>query len=832
MVKRDIWGRSLQTAEKPEIKTYEPLPTMRLFHSSGAKYRCIVGPVGCQPAGSLVLMADGTMKPVEDIVVGDFVVSPQGDGLVKIAKVQQIHCGPDRIFEIKSRRGPNYLCSANHIVLEHQYSYKTGWRINEELAKDIIKRRNAKCRFLPTCPPVEFPEKALPVPPYVLGAFLGDGSFVLGRGRDIGFTNLDSRMWDVLAKAGCVWGAEQTCNGTRAPSRRLKVATPFYSHFEDLGLAGKNSHQKFIPKLYLGASLRQRQELLAGLIDTDGMVGNQYKSTMEYASVSLRLIQDIKTLCIGLGLQTSVIKRRETKNGGKRFISYRIHITSSRPLPLRIKEQCLARKTGTRLSVGKYRDIGKQDIVYGFTLDSASGWFVTDHGIVTHNSGKTSAAAWEVCRYAPYALFRTYGIKKTKWAVVRNTYPELRDTTCKTIADSEYGWFPWGEEKKQEFNYILRWPEGFEVELLFRSCDRTGAIKKFKSLEITGFWIDESIEVPELVKNRLKDRVGRFPPKCPHKFGIETTNPPDVEHPTYSQFKWQADPPGPLPPGVPLADHEGFWQPPYENTENLQEGYYEDLKQAYRDYPDWVDMYILGKPGVMVTGKLVYNNFRREYHVAKEPLKWTGGTLYCGWDNSGNRPAFVVGQVVGPLRVQILREYFHDKMNIVDFTQYVVQQLNLDFPGAKEIRHWGDPAGNQQYSKKEGGFTSNATLMAQVGVEVAPSEQNLRARIESVDQMLARIEGILIDPSCTRLINGFLGGYCYPPNKSLMGEYLPNILKNKYSHVHDALQYMMVRLFKPDTRPDARNPLLDLVQEKRDRYDPLKYTGYDPFSWR
>ena len=65
----------------------------------------------------------------------------------------------------------------------------------------------------------------------------------------------------------------------------------------------------------------------------------------------------------------------------------------------------------------------------------------------------------------------------------------------------------------------------------------------------------------------------------------------------------------------------------------------------------------------------------------------------------------------------------------------------------------------------------------------------------------------------------------YPQNKSLMGEFLPNILKNKYSHIHDALQYVMVRLFAPDLRPDARDPVpMLLQQQRRDRYDPLEGT--------
>jgi len=106
-----------------------------------------------------------------------------------------------------------------------------------------------------------------------------------------------------------------------------------------------------------------------------------------------------------------------------------------------------------------------------------------------------------------------------------------------------------------------------------------------------------------------------------------------------------------------------------------------------------------------------------------------------------------------------------------------------------EYVDWGDPAGANKFSKAGGGFTSNAELMSEAcGIEVEPSEQNLTARIESVDQQLKRIDGILIDPSCIRLINGFLGGYCYPEIGST-GVYGDKPIKNRFSHPQDALQY-------------------------------------------
>lgn len=406
-------------------------------------------------------------------------------------------------------------------------------------------------------------------------------------------------------------------------------------------------------------------------------------------------------------------------------------------------------------------------------------------------SGKTTAVSMEVGYYLPRFLEKTHGIKHTRGVIVRNTYPELRDTTMRTFMR----WCPGGSHAVQKNEYTLRLPGGLTIEILFRSCDRPEQVKQFKSLDITWYWIDESIEVPSEVKKMLKNRIGRWPEKSPVRFGIETTNPPDVEHDTYWEFDWgDTPPPGPLPERSPKKNHRGFWQPPRENERNLRVGYYDDLISDYEGDQDWIDMYVYGKPGVLIKGKLVFYNFRRGYHVADHPLIWNRGELWRGWDNSGNVPACVIVQKVDTMKAQVLREFNHDKMGIVDFGKWVVAQCNEMFPGAS-FRDWGDPAGENTYSKKTGGFTSNAQLMrSECGINVQPSDQNLTARIQSVDQCLTRYDGLLIDPSCVRLINGFMGGYCYP-EIGTTGVYQDKPGKNRFAHVHDALQYVLTKMF-------------------------------------
>lgn len=438
-------------------------------------------------------------------------------------------------------------------------------------------------------------------------------------------------------------------------------------------------------------------------------------------------------------------------------------------------------------------------------------------------SGKTTGATWEVCHLIPWHLFNHFNIKETKFVVVRNTYSELRDTTQATV----FEWFPYGTFLKQEQKYTIKHPDGPTVTLLFRSCDRPDDVKKFKSLEVTGYWIDESIEVADNIKRMLKNRIGRYPKmkkavewyKEKHgavpdewiidgnetlplpRFGLETTNPPDVEMPTYTQFQWQTLVPGPLPESEPLANHHGFWQPPRENEKYLRPGYYNDLMLDYKDTPDWIEMYVDGKPGVLVKGKLVYYNFRRDLHQASEPLIWEGpGTLYRGWDNSGNVPAAIVVHNPTALRYHVMKEFCHDKMGIIDFTKWVKAECNKKFPNAEWV-DYGDPAGAAKFSKKSGGFTSNALLMAEEGITVESSEQNYTARTQSVDSILARIDGCLIDPACTRLLNGFLGGYHYKEIAN-SGEFYDEPEKNRFSHIHDAFQYVMVRLV--GNRPKRR----------------------------
>ena len=419
-------------------------------------------------------------------------------------------------------------------------------------------------------------------------------------------------------------------------------------------------------------------------------------------------------------------------------------------------------------------------------------------------SGKTTGATWEVCHYLPMFLFKQYGIRRTRWAVIRNTSIELRDTTLKTIQE----WFPWGTYKKQAMEFIIYYPDqDITVELYLRACDNEKHVRQFKSFEITGYWIDESIEVTDGVKKMIKNRIGRYPRRSPVRFGIETSNPPDVEHSTYSQFAWDTPPPGPVPQGTPLKNHIGFWQPPRENEANLRVGYYDDMINDYADDKDWIEMYVNGYPGQLVRGRLVYQNFNREAHIAEKSLQWDGQPMCRGWDHSGNTPACVVVCPITSGRLHVFKEFHTVKENIVDFANRVIEECNTAFPGA-HYTDYGDPAGSNKFSTREGSFTSNTALMAsECGLNVIHGEQTFSVRVNVVDQALLRRDGMLIDPECTRLINSFLGGYHYPELRGMPGVFKKDPEKNKYSHVSESLQYVLTRLHVSSSPPVTESDL-------------------------
>jgi len=411
-------------------------------------------------------------------------------------------------------------------------------------------------------------------------------------------------------------------------------------------------------------------------------------------------------------------------------------------------------------------------------------------------SGKSVAAVWELLLMAKHMLnvclegkIRPEAIQSgvvCRTLCVRRTYPMLRDSVIKTF----FQWVPQeaGEWKQSELIFKFPLGGGYFWEVLFRSADSADEIDRFKGVEITNFWIDEAVEVDQDVKLILEGRCSYpagMPTEC--KRSILTTNPCPTDHYIYRIFVKD-----------PLDSHE-HWRQSAKENKFIGDEYYDELRAQFRDRPEMMRRYVDGEWGSVFSGKPVYGNeFNWDFHVSKQHLKPIGGVeIYCGWD-FGLSPACVFTQISPTGQWLILRELYSDDMGIDEFSDAVIDFCNREFTGFV-FKDVGDPAGKARSTTDEKSCYDILRSKRRVCRE-APTNA-LLPRLEAVKRKLTRSPRgnpqVLIDPRCSRLIDGFGGGYRYVerPASDSYKSYADTPEKNQYSHIHDALQYVGLVLF-------------------------------------
>ena len=432
-------------------------------------------------------------------------------------------------------------------------------------------------------------------------------------------------------------------------------------------------------------------------------------------------------------------------------------------------------------------------------------------------SGKSVACCVEVFRRSLEQKKNNDGIRKSRWAIIRNTNPQLRTTTIKTWLD----WFPentWGK-----FHWSVPYTHhiqkgDLDIEVLFLALDRPEDVKKLLSLELTGIWINEAREVPKSIIDACTMRVGRYPSMReggPSWSGvIADTNAPEEDH-------WWAIMAGevPIPDHIPKEqakmlikpDNWSFYiQPPAmveklddkgdvnsysnnnkaENKMNILDSYYENLIRGKTK--SWIDVYVMNRLGSIQEGKPVYPQFVSETHIADEEIPIAVGVpLYIGID-FGLTPAAVFGQKVRG-RWLIQSEIVAIDMGIVRFAELLRQEIATRFSGL-DVNIFGDPAGDFRAQTDE---STPFQILRGAGLRATPAPSNsVDLRLESVASQLTKMAdgqpAFLIDRRCPSLIKGFQGGYCYRRMQVSGERFDDKPEKNMYSHIHDALQYLML----------------------------------------
>ncbi len=425
-------------------------------------------------------------------------------------------------------------------------------------------------------------------------------------------------------------------------------------------------------------------------------------------------------------------------------------------------------------------------------------------------SGKSSACCSEIVMRAIAQRPWYDNVRRSRWAIVRNTYPELKSTTIKTWQT----WFPqnvapirW-DTPITSFMRIDDIGDGtaLELEVIFLALDSELDTGKLRSLELTGVWINEASEIAKGIFDMCTQRVGRYPSKLkggPSWTGvIMDTNPPDDDHWWY-QFAETETPKGfkffRQPGGLylDLADGEYKPNPDAENIDNLPSGHEYYMRQLGGKQEQWINVFLLGNYGTTSDGKPVYPEWNDRLHVSDKPLQPVRGLpIILGWD-FGLTPACIIGQQMPTGQLRILEEIVSEDMGIRQFTSDVVRPiLTNKYNGFARFSE-GDPAGQIRAQTDE---RTCLQELLELGIPTDPAPTNdFVPRRESVAFFLTRMidgaGGLLLDPSCTTLRKGFNGRYRYERLKtSGQARYRDRPVKDGFSHPHDALQYLCMRV--------------------------------------
>jgi len=383
----------------------------------------LVAPAGvgkCLGKGTPILMYDGTIKNVEDIHSGDLLM---GDDSTP-RKVLSTCRGQENLYEVQQETGMNYVVNESHIL-----SLKGSWKTNNkrlkyiqygnivdiEVKEYLNKSKQFKQYMKGYRVPIEFPESNLELSPYFLGYWIGDGTTDKCE-ITFGKTDINHIKW--FEK----FALENNCFVTKYQDREC-MRLNFSGARGDNIVANNLPSNKTIPEKYLVNSRKNRLELLAGIIDSDGHY-NKSRNIYEIITKYEELANQIQNLASLLGFRSKISLSEKYciyKNEKRTGLYYRVIIKGNNLYEIPCK---IERKISRPIEQQRHYDLSKVEVVskgvgdyYGFEIDGNKR-FVLKDGTVTHNTSislqvlNTMSKNDELCCFFSFDMFHALVFQK------------------------------------------------------------------------------------------------------------------------------------------------------------------------------------------------------------------------------------------------------------------------------------------------------------------------------------------------------------------------------------------------------------------------------------
>lgn len=408
---RELWNHQKYALNKFKDRTF-----------SGLLFPCGTGKE--QPLSSKILTKDGYIA-MGDVYVGEKILDGKGkectvtgvfpQGMKKVYKITftddtSIRVGEEHLNRfIRHSRPICHRCKDAGV-------YKMDLTTSELIKQFNTKRYDFWCQ-LPVCEfHSDYTEEELRLDPYLLGFLIGDGSLgEVHKSVSIGEPDLVEKIRGKVSAYDChlVYSGGVdfgiTRNGTKGENKIARI-------INDYALNVK-SESKYIPPMYLFASVEQRLELLRGLFDSDGYINTSRKGgcAFGWSTVSKQLSDDFSFLVRSLGCVDKVTVKvpHYTKDGEKVEckVSYQHYIKVPNDLAICSSEKHLEkikpRQSEPMRKIVSICEDGFEQCQC-IMVDSEDHTYITDNVTVTHNTLTATRIAEEkerpVLIIAPNAL--------------------------------------------------------------------------------------------------------------------------------------------------------------------------------------------------------------------------------------------------------------------------------------------------------------------------------------------------------------------------------------------------------------------------------------------
>jgi len=416
-------------------------------------------------------------------------------------------------------------------------------------------------------------------------------------------------------------------------------------------------------------------------------------------------------------------------------------------------------------------------------------------------SGKTTTVLFELLRRACEQRPGLDGVRRTRFALLRQTLNQLKQTVLKDIVQ----WF--GQLCDWRVSESTVWFRFGDVvsEWILLPLETPEDQKRILSMNLTGAFVSEAIEIDFDLMVAIAGRCGRYPSAADGGaswYGVVLDSNMPTEG-TPWQMAVATPPPGwqvfVQPSGLsPQAENLNWLlqtpetiKLPIDHPTRLEKGreYYARLSTSTN--PAWVKRYVMAEFGPDPSGAAVYAGmFFTAFHCRDELLVIPGAPLLIGLD-LGRDPWAVIGQLDSQSRLLVHEEISADdiglRLQLPRVRQIVSQAIYVACPVCIIF----DPAGMAKSQHDE--MTSFDVIRSYGFMALAAPSNRLAPRLNAVERFLtearAGTAAMLINRAkCPTLVTALNGGYRFKYNT--IGEAQPAPEKNKYSHVADAHQYL------------------------------------------